>query len=62
MMHIYELMAIFQFFHNGQCGYSISADTWKTGDPNFGGVSHLKFFHMMHIYEIVAIFQFFHNG
>ena len=25
------------FFHNGQCWYSVSVDTQKTGDPNFGG-------------------------
>ena len=27
----------FNFFHN-------SVDTQKTGDPNFGGISNLKFF------------------
>ena len=27
----------FIFFHNGCCWYSISIDTRKTGDPNFGG-------------------------
>ena len=26
-----------QQFLNGQCWYSISIDTWKTGDPNFRG-------------------------
>ena len=62
MNDIYEMMAIFQFFHNGWCWYSISINTQKTGDPNFGGVGNLKFFHMIDIYEIVAIFQFFHNG
>ena len=57
MMHIYEMVAIFQFFHNDQCKYSISVDTWKTRDPNFGGgVGNLKFFHMMHIYEMAATF------
>ena len=25
------------FFHNGQHQFSVSVDTWKTGDPNFGG-------------------------
>ena len=34
---INEMAAIFQFFHN-------SVDTQKTGDPNFGGISNLKFF------------------
>ena len=34
---INEMIAIFQFFHNGQCWYSISINTWKTGDPSFGG-------------------------
>ena len=28
---------IFQFFHNGRCWYSISIDTQKNIDPNFGG-------------------------
>ena len=37
MINIYEVVAIFQFFHNGQHWYSISVDTWKTGDPIFGG-------------------------
>ena len=31
------MVAIFQFFHNGQCQYSIYVDTRKTWDPNFGG-------------------------
>ena len=31
------MAALFQFFHNGQCWYSISIDTQKTRDPNFGG-------------------------
>ena len=44
------------------CWYSISIDTWKTGDPNFGEVSNLKFFHMIDINEMAAIFQFFDNG
>ena len=33
------MVAIFQFFHNGWCWYSVSVDTRKTGDPNFGGGS-----------------------
>ena len=64
MMHIYKIVGIFQFFHYGQCRYSISVDTWKTRDPNFGGgrVVNLKIFCTMYIYKIAAIFQFFHNG
>ena len=54
--------AIFQFFHNGQCWYSISVDTQKTGDPNFVGVTQLNFFCTIDIKEMAAIFQFFHNG
>ena len=34
---INEMAAIFQFFHNGQHWYSISVDTQKTREPNFGG-------------------------
>ena len=37
-------------------------DTRKTRDPNFGGVSNLKFFCTINIKEMAAIFQFFHNG
>ena len=37
MMHIYEIVGIFQFFHYSQYRYSISIDTQKTRDPNFGG-------------------------
>ena len=62
MINIYEMVAIFQFFHNGQCWYSISVDTWKTGDPNFGGVLNFKFFRMIDIYIMVTILKFFHNG
>ena len=57
MIDIYEIVAIFQFFHNGQCWYSVFVDTQKTGDPNFGGVSTLKIFYMIDIYEMVAIFS-----
>ena len=32
------MLAIFQFFHNGQCWYSIFVYTQKTRDPNFGGL------------------------
>ena len=56
------MAAILQFFHNSQCWYSISVDTQKTGDPNFGGVSNLKFFRTINIKEKAALFQFFHNG
>ena len=67
---INEMRAIFQYFHNGQHWYSISVDTQKTGDPNFGGVSdpnfggvsNLKIFHMININKMRAIFQSFHNG
>ena len=31
------------FFHNGQCWYSISIDTWKTWDGNFGGGGSVNF-------------------
>ena len=37
MIEIKEMAAIFQFFHNGWCWYSVSIDTQKTGDPKFGG-------------------------
>ena len=59
---INEMRAIFQFFHNGWCWYSVSVNTQKTRDPNFGGVGILKFFRMIDINEMRAIFQFFHNG
>ena len=59
---IKEMAAIFQIFHNDKHWYSISVNTRKTGDANFGGVSNLKFFHMIDINEMAAIFQFFHNG
>ena len=42
--------------------YSISVNTGKTRDPNFGEVSNLKFFCMININKMAAIFQFFHNG
>ena len=60
-INIYKMVAIFQFFHNGQCSYAISVDTQKTGDPNFG-VGNLEFFCTINIYKMVAIFLFFHNG
>ena len=56
------MAAIFQFFYNGRCWYSISANTWKTGDPNFGEFGNLNFFHTIDIKEMATIFQFFHNG
>ena len=62
MIDINEMIAIFQLFHNGQHWYSISVDTWKTGDPIFWEVGNLKFFCTINIYEMAAIFQFFHNG
>ena len=39
--------------------YSISIDTQKTGDPNFGGVGNLTFSHMINIYEMAAFFLIF---
>ena len=62
MIDIYEMTAIFQIFHNGQCRYSISINTWKTVDLYLVGVSILKFFCMIDIYEMAAIFQIFHNS
>ena len=47
------------FFHNCWCYYSISFNTQKTGDLNFGGVSNLEFFCTIDINEIMAIFNFF---
>ena len=29
--------AIFPIFHNDQCHFFVSVDTWTTGDPNFRG-------------------------
>ena len=62
MIDIYEMVAIFWFFHNGQHWYSVSIDTQKTGNPNFEGVSNMKFFHIIDNYEMAAIFWFFDNG
>ena len=62
MVDINEMVAIFQFFHNGWHWYSISINIQKTGDPNLGGVGNLKFFHTIDINKMAAIFQFFHNG
>ena len=62
MININKMAAIFQFFYNGQRWYSVSVNTRKTRDPNFGGVGNLKFFHMIDINKMAAIFQFFHNG
>ena len=53
------MAAIFQFFHNDQCWYSVSVNTQKTGDLNFGGVGNLKFFHMIDINKMAAIFLIF---
>ena len=54
------MVAIFHIFDNGRCWYSISINTWKTGDPILGGrVGILKIFCMIDIYEMVAIFDFF---
>ena len=43
MMHIYEMAAIFRFFHNGQLQYSVSVNTCKTRELNVGGVCNLNF-------------------
>ena len=56
------MAAIFQFFHSGWQWSSVSVDTGKKGDPNFGSVSNLNFFHRININKMAAIFQFFHNG
>ena len=64
-INIYERVAIFQFFHNGQTSYSVSIvllTLRKLETQTFGGVGNLKFFRMINIYEVAAIFQFFHNG
>ena len=37
MININEMAAILQFFQNGQHWYSVSVNTRKTRDPNFGG-------------------------
>ena len=37
LQNIYKMAAIFQFFHNGQYQYSVSINTWKTRNLNFGG-------------------------
>ena len=37
------MVAIFPFFHNGWHWHSISVDTWKTRDPDFGGSVIWKF-------------------
>ena len=58
---IKEMAAIFQFFHNSWHWYSISVNTHKTRDPNFGEVDNLKFFCMIDIKEMAAIYQFFHD-
>ena len=62
MIDIDEMRDIFQFFHNGRHWYSVSVNTQKSGDPNFGGISNLNFFCTININEMRAIFQFFHNG
>ena len=41
MIDIYEMAAIFQFFHNGQHWYSF--DTQRTGDINFPFIQFSKF-------------------
>ena len=44
MMCIYEMAVIFWFFHNGRCQYSVSVNTWKTRNPNFGAGSVIWYF------------------
>ena len=63
-INIYKMVVILHFFHNSQCWYSVSIDTEKTGDPNFGGwaVDYLKFLCTIDIYKMVPIFQFVYNG
>ena len=38
-MNIYEMAAIFWFFHNGWCWYSVSIVTQKIRDKNFNKLS-----------------------
>ena len=53
------MVAIFQFFHNDQCKYSISVDTQKTEDPNFGWLV-IWNFSIWHIFtKWQPIFDFF---
>ena len=37
MTIFHEMAAIFPFFHNGRCQFSISVDSRKSGDLNFVG-------------------------
>ena len=56
---INKMVAIFQFFHNCWCWYSVSIDTWNTGHPNFGEVGNLEFFCTIDIKEMADIFRIF---
>ena len=47
MIDINKMAGIFRFLHNGQCWYSISANTPKTGYQNFWVVGNLEFFHWL---------------
>ena len=51
------MAAIFQFFHTGQHWYSVSVNTPKTRDPNFGGLVIWKF----SIWSILKKWQPFSN-
>ena len=62
MMHIYEVMVIFNFFIMADADILFLLTLGKLETKTLGGVSNLKFFCMRHIYEIVTIFQFFHNS
>ena len=61
-INIYKMAAIFQFFHNGQHWYSISVDTQKTGDSNFGGSVIWNFSVQLIFMKWWPFFDFFHNG
>ena len=59
MININKMRAIFQFFHNGWCWYSISVDTQKTRDPNFGGSVIWNFFAPLTLTKWEPFFIFF---
>ena len=53
MIDINKKVVIFQFFHNDRCCYSVSIQTRKTGDPNFG---------RGRLFEIFLYDQYLQNG
>ena len=56
------MAAISLFFHNGQCWYSISIDTWKTLDANFGRLVIWNFSIWSIFMKWWPFFWFCHNG